>query len=148
MVHGGDPTYSQKLDDGLTKREQIRAALQKLSYVHEVVFALSPVLEGELFEKCEGTIILIERNPKQLGARDEFRAHALQRDVARKLFVFIPAEEGEPQGEGFFATLVRDRVKPLHKWHYSDTDYEECHLVQKATAFVEGLRIEQAEATS
>lgn len=147
MLHGGDPEHSQQLGDGRTKRQQIRDALEALSYVGEVVFAQAPELEATLFDACDGTVILIERNPEQRGARSELALHAGQQDVARKLFVLIPDSGRVPElaGDGFFATLVRERVKPLHRVPYSDRDYEACHLVEKALEFVEGLRVERSE---
>ena len=147
MVHGGAPDYSERLADGLTKREQVRVALEHLDYVDEVVFALDPSLEADLFDFCDGTVLLIERNAEQRGARFELALHVGQQDVARKLFVFIPDDRRVPEleGEGFFATLVRDRVKPLHRVRYSDHDYEECCLIEKALEFAEGLRIERSD---
>ena len=114
----------------------------------EVVFARVPSLEADLFDACDGTIILIERNAAQRGARYELALHAGQDDAARKLFVFVPdgGRVPEIEGDGFFATLVRDRVKPLHRSRYSDRDYGRCRLVRKARDFVEGLRIEAYEA--
>lgn len=148
MLHGGDPTVSERLPDGRTKREQIGDALEALLYVGEVVFARDPSLEADLFDACDGTIILIERNAEQRGARYELALHAGQDAAARKLFVFEPdgGRVPELEGDGFFATLVRDRVKPLHRLRYSDRDYGQCHLVRKACDFVEGLRIEAYEA--
>lgn len=148
MLHGGDPTVSERLPDGRTKREQIGDALEALPYVDEVVFARDPSLEADLFNACDGTIILIERNAEQRGARYELALHAGQDDVPRKLFVFEPdgGRVPELEGDGFFATLVRDRVKPLHRSRYSDRDYGQCRLVRKARDFVEGLRIEAYEA--
>lgn len=146
MLHGGDPARSERLD-GRTKREQIRDALRDLPYVDEVVFARDPVDEAALFDACDGTIILIERNAEQRGARAELVLHAGQSEVARKLFVLIPDGDRVPEleGGGFFATLVRNRVKPLHQWRYSDWEYERCYLVRKAREFVEGLRLELIE---
>ena len=148
MLHGGDPTVSERLPDGRTKREQIGDALEALPYVDEVVFARDPSLEADLFDACDGTIILIERNAEQRGARYELVLHAGQGAAARKLFVFEPdgGRVPELEGDGFFATLVRDRVKPLHRSRYSDRDYGQCRLVRKACDFVEGLRIEAYEA--
>lgn len=148
MLHGGDPTVSERLPDGRTKREQIGDALEALPYVAEVVFARDPSLEADLFDACDGTIILIERDAEQRGARYELALHAGQGDAARKLFVFVPDGSRVPEleGGGFFATLVRDRVKPLHRSRYSDRDYGQCRLVRKARDFVEGLRIEAYEA--
>ena len=148
MLHGGDPALSERLEgDGRTKREQIRDALESLPYVDEVVFARDPVDEAALFDACDGTIILIERNAEQRGARAELVLHAGQSEVARKLFVLIPDGDRVPEleGDGFFATLVRNRVKPLHRWRYSDREYEQCYLVRKAREFVEGLRLELIE---
>lgn len=146
MLHGGDPAVSERLPDGRTKREQIRDALRELPYVREVVFARDPSLEAALFDDCDGTIILIERT-EQRGARYELALHAGQGEAARKLFVFEPdgGRVPELEGDGFFATLVRDRVKPLHRSRYSDLDYGQCRLVRKACDFVEGLRIEAYE---
>ena len=147
MLHGGAVAESERLADGRTKREQIRDALRELPYVREVVFACDPSLEAGLFNACDGTIILIERNAEQRGARHELTLHAGQDDVPRKLFVFEP-DGGVPEleGSGFFPTLVRNRVKPLHRSRYSDRDYGQCRLVRKARDFVEGLRIEAYEA--
>ena len=147
MLHGGDLAVSERLPDGRTKREQIREALDALPYVEEVVFALTPSFEADLFEACDGTIILIERNAAQRGARHELTLHAGQDDAVRKLFVFVPDGDRVPEleGDGFLASLVRDRVKPLHQSRYSDRDYGQCRLVRKARDFVEGLRIEAYE---
>lgn len=147
MLHGGDPTVSERLPDGRTKREQIGDALEALPYVAEVVFARDPSLEADLFDACDGTIILIERNAEQRGARYELALHAGQGDAARKLFVFEPdgGRVPELEGSGFFPTLVRNRVKPLHRLRYSDRDYGQCRLVRKARDFAEGLRIEAYE---
>lgn len=146
MLHGGDPSMSERLD-GHTKREQIREALEALPFVEEVVFARDPRDEPTLFDACHGTIILIERNAAQSGARYELALHAGQRNVARKLFVFIPDNDRVPEleGDGFFATLVRDRVKRAHRCEYSDREYEQCHLVQVAWDFVADLRTELIE---
>ena len=146
MLHGGDPSVSERLD-GHTKRRQIRSALESLPYVEEVVFARDPRDEAALFDACDGTIILIERNAMQGGARYELALHAGQRGVARKLFVFLPDNDRVPEleGDGFFATLVRDRVKRAHRYEYSDREYEECHLVQVAWDFVADLRTELIE---
>ncbi len=146
MVHGGDPAVSERLPDGRTKREQIRDALRELPYVREVVFALDPSREADLFDVCDGTIILIERNAKQRGARYELVLHAGQQgEVTRKLFVFVPDGDRVPEldGSGLFPNLVRDRVKPLHRLRYSDRDYGQCRLVRKACDFVEGLKVER-----
>ncbi len=145
MVHGGDPEVSERLPGGSTKREQIRAALEALPYVGEALFALAPALEADLFDKCDGTIILIERNAEQRGARYELALHAGQRNAARKLFVLIPDDDRVPEleGDGFLATLVRERVKPLHRARYSDREYQQCRLVNKARNFVEGLKVER-----
>lgn len=146
MLHGGDPSKSERLD-GHTKRQQIREALEALPYVQEVVFAREPRDEPALFENCHGTIVLIERNAEQRGARYELALHAGQRNVARKLFVFVPDNDRVPEleGNGFFATLVRDRVKRAHRYEYSDREYEQCHLVQVAWDFVADLRTELLE---
>lgn len=146
MLHGGAPSVSERLD-GRTKREQIRDVLEDLPYVREVVFALEPRDESALFDSCDGTIILIERNTAQSGARYELALHVGQRNVARKLFVFIPDNDRVPEleGNGFFATLVRDRVKRAHRYEYSDREYEQCHLVQVAWDFVADLRTELIE---
>lgn len=145
MVHGGDPEVSERLPDGRTKREQIGEALEALPYVDEVVFARDPSLEAALFDACDGTVILIERNAAQRGARYELALHAGQGDVARKLFVFVPDGDRVPEleGDGFFPALVRERVKPLHRACYSDREYQRCRLVDKACDFVEGLKVEQ-----
>ncbi len=151
MVHGGDTGRSEQLEalgfPKRTKREQIRHALNAVPYVAEVVFADEPFLEPHLFDACDGTVVLIEWNVEQRGARFELALHVGQQDVARKLFVFIPDDRRVPEleGEGFFATLVRDRVKPLHRVRYSDHDYEECCLIEKALEFAEGLRIERSD---
>ena len=146
MLHGGDPSVSERLD-GRTKREQIREALEALPFVEEVVFARDPRDEPTLFDACHGTIILIERNAAQSGARYELALHVGQRNVARKLFVFIPDNDRAPEleGDGFFATLVRDRVKRAHRYEYSDREYEQCHLVQVDWDFVADLRTELIE---
>lgn len=145
MLHGGDPAFSERLPDGRTKREQIRDALRELPYVREVVFALDPSREADLFDVCDGTIILIERNAEQRGARHELTLHARQDDAVRKLFVFEPdgGRVPELEGNGFLPTLVRDSVKPLHRLRYSDRDYGQCRLVRKACDFVEGLKVER-----
>ena len=145
MVHGGDPEVSERLPGGRTKREQIRAALEDLPYVGEALFALAPAFEADLFDACDGTVILIERNAEQIGARYELALHAGQGDVARKLFVFVPDGDRVPEleGDGFFPTLVRERVKPLHRARYSDREYQQCRLVRKALDFVEGLKVER-----
>ena len=145
MVHGGDPTVSERLPDGRTKREQIGDALEALPYVEEVVFARDPSLEADLFDACDGTVILIERNAEQRGARYELALHAGQGSVARKLFVLVPDGDRVPEleGDGFFPTLVRNQVKPLHRPRYSDREYQQCRLVGKARDFVEGLKVER-----
>lgn len=148
MVHGGSVEHSEQLGDGLTKREQIRARLHQLPFVEEAVFAAAPHLEAELFDACDGTVLLIERNAQQKGARYELVLHSGQSDVSKKLFVFIPDGDRVPELEGddFFPALVRDRVKPVHKLCYSDRDYEDCHLVEKAIDFAESVLIDRAEA--
>ena len=147
MLHGGDPAFSERLPDGRTKREQIRDALDALPYVGAVVFADDPSLEAALFNACDGTVILIERNAKQRGARDELTLHAAQDDAARKLFALIPDGDRVPEIEGnsFLAKLVRERVKPFHRECYSDREYQECSLVRRACGFVEGLKVERCQ---
>ena len=148
MVHGGDPDVSEKLPDGRTKREQIGDALKALPYVRAVVFALDPSFEADLFDVCDGTVILIERNAKQRGARYELVLHAgHQGEVTRKLFVLVPDGDRVPElnGDGFFPALVRNQVKPLHRPRYSDREYQQCRLVDKARDFVEGLKVERYE---
>lgn len=148
MVHGGSVDHSERLRDGLTKREQIRARLQQLPFVQEALFATAPHLEAQLFDACDGTVLLIERDARQKGARYELVLHSGQSDVPKKLFVFIPDGDRVPEleGEGFFPALVRDRVKPVHKLRYSDRDYDDCHLVEKAIDFAESILIDRAES--
>ena len=150
MLHGGDPAHSPRLPNlgGRTKREQLRDALEELPYVSEVVFARDPALEADLFDACDGTVILLEPNLEQRGAWYELAMHASQPGAPRKLAVFVPEGDRELSGDGFLPTLVRRRVKSVHQWRYSDDDYEQCYLVREARAFVEGLLIEKSEEPS
>ena len=142
MVHGGDPSLSEKLQGGLTKRQQIRSALETVPYVSGVVFAEKPEEEPDLFEECDGTIILIERNTEQRGAWYELAMHAGQRGSSKKLGVFIPdgGRVIDLEGGRFLATFVERRLNPLYQWRYTDFDYEQCRLVTTARDFVDSLR--------
>ena len=139
MVHGGDVGHSPKLANGLTKREQIRKALLDLPYVADAFFATDPAEEKDLFDKSDGTVVLVESDPFQSGARHEIAVHAYQDKADHKLCVLFPKGDEEFEGMGYLRSLMWNYLNPLNLWAYSVDDYFDCYLVPTARAFVEGL---------
>ncbi len=127
----------------MTKRQQLRASLEAIDFVGEVVFAeesvsdvrLLSATEQLLFTETDATIVLVELDERFRGSMHEVSMHSAQPDAFDKLQVLVPPDLHNHQG--FWGANGRSALRSYHITNYSEDDYVRCNLAQRAIEFVD-----------
>ena len=152
LVHGGNPSRVPPLaassgQTPSTKRQQIQAALVRLPHVSAALFTEDLVAEStplgpfehDLFERTDGTVVLVELDSRFRGSRDEVTKHAEQPRADEKLLVLLPPDLHDDRG--FFGTNFRTLIPSTNIYEYTAEQYEEGNLIARVERFSKDLRI-------
>ena len=112
----------------MTKRQQLRASLEAIDFVGEVVFAeesvsdvrLLSATEQLLFTETDATIVLVELDERFRGSMHEVSMHSAQSDAFDKLQVLVPPDLHNDQG--FWGANGRSALRSYHITNYSEDD--------------------------